>query len=114
MTPGPDSEMLFYAANRKRRTYLDTTATALSLEEQGYIVEPHPPAAKLVANGLPVFHLNYANDDDGERKLGADSKLFFTAPADGPYLVRVTDTRGHAGERFAYRLIVGVRDADKI
>src|SRR5207302_931475 len=62
--------------------------------------------ARLVSNGLPVFPLYYANDDDGERKLGADSKLFFTAPADGAYLIRVTDARGYSGERFVYRLMV--------
>jgi len=32
--------------------------------------------------------------------------LLFKPPADGKYLVKVTDTRGHSGERFAYRLIV--------
>jgi hypothetical protein len=30
----------------------------------------------------------------------------FTAPADGSYLARVTDSRGHSGERFSYRLII--------
>jgi hypothetical protein len=55
---------------------------------------------------LPVFTLYYTNDDDGERKLGADSKLLFRAPADGAYLIRVSDTRGYSGERFVYRLVV--------
>jgi hypothetical protein len=32
--------------------------------------------------------------------------VLFQPPADGQYLVRVTDTRGFAGERFAYRLVV--------
>jgi hypothetical protein len=32
--------------------------------------------------------------------------LTFTAPADGAYLVRVTDVRDLAGDRFAYRLTV--------
>ena len=106
MPQGPDSDMLFYAANGKRRAWFDTTATAHALEEPGYIVEPHPPGAKLVSNGLPVFHLYYENDDDGERKLGTDSKLFFTAPEDSAYLIRVSDTRGYSAERFAYRLVV--------
>jgi hypothetical protein len=53
-----------------------------------------------------VFELNYVNDDGGERKIGTDSRLTFTAPADGEYLVRVTDTRGFGGEKFAYRLTV--------
>jgi hypothetical protein len=32
--------------------------------------------------------------------------LTFTAPADGAYLVRVRDARGHGGDRYAYRLTV--------
>jgi hypothetical protein len=32
--------------------------------------------------------------------------LLFKPPTGGKYLVQVTDTRGHSGERFAYRLIV--------
>jgi hypothetical protein len=106
MPQGPDSDMLFYTSNGKRRAYFDTTATAHALDEQGYIVEARTPGTKLVASGLPVFHINYGNDDDDERKLGADSKLFFTAPADGIYLIRVRDSRGYSGDRFVYRLIV--------
>src|SRR6185436_1801171 len=70
------------------------------------IVEPRPPDMPLVANGLPAFTLYYANDDDAERKLGTDSRIYFTAPKDGDYLVRVTDTRGEQGDRFVYRLVV--------
>jgi hypothetical protein len=55
---------------------------------------------------LPVFPVYYANDDDADRQLGTDSRLHFTAPADGYYLIRVTDNRGCGGERFWYRLIV--------
>ena len=46
------------------------------------------------------------NDDDGEREMGLDSRLIFTAPSSGRYLVRVTDTRGWSGDRYAYRLVV--------
>ncbi|HXT42283.1 MAG TPA: c-type cytochrome domain-containing protein [Candidatus Angelobacter sp.] len=106
MPQGPDSDMLFYASNGKRRAYFDTTATAHALDEQGYIVEARPPGTKLPASGLPVFHVNYANDDDGERKLGADSRLFFAAPTDGVYLIRVRDSRGYSGDRYVYRLII--------
>jgi hypothetical protein len=106
MPQGPDSDMLFYTSNGKRHAYFDTSALAHALDEPAYVVEPHPPGDKLVSNGLPVFPLTFANDDDGERKLGADSKLFFTAPANGDYLIRVMDSRGYSGDRFAYRLIV--------
>lgn len=103
---GPDSGFNFYTMAGKRRAYFDTSATAHANDEPCYIVEPHPPGTKLVANGLPVFPLFYANDDDGERKLGSDSKLQFIAPQDGSYLIRVSDTRGFGGDRFAYRLVV--------
>jgi len=106
MPQGPDSGFLFYSSAGKRHAFFDTTSTAHALDEPCYIVEPHPPGAKLVANGLPVFHLNYANDDDGERKLGSDSKLFFSPPKEGSYLVRVSDSRGSGGDRFTYRLQV--------
>jgi hypothetical protein len=65
---------------------------------------------KLVANGLPVFTVFHSNDDDGERRLGTDSKLYFTPQTPGDYFVRVTDSRGFSGDRFAYRLVV--RDAE--
>ncbi len=106
MPRGPDSGCLFFATGGKRRSYFDTSATAHALDEAAYIVEPQPLGADLVPNGLPVFTLNFANDDAGYRKSGADSQIAFTAPADGRYLVRVTDTRSWSGERFVYRLAI--------
>jgi hypothetical protein len=101
---GPDSGFVFYTANGKRRNYFDTTASAHANEEPCYIVEPHPPGAKLAPNGLPVFPVYFENDDDADRKFGTDSKLYFRAPRDGSYFVRVTDTRGFHGDRFTYAL----------
>jgi len=106
MPQGPDSAFVFYTSGGARRCFFDTNPTAHALDEPCYIVQPHPVGAKLVPTGLPVFTLYYGNDDDGERKLGRDSKVYFTAPADGDYVVRVSDVRGHGGDRFAYRLIV--------
>jgi WD40 repeat protein len=103
---GPDSGFLFYLVGGKRRDYFDTSAAGHALDEPAYIVEPHPTGAKLVNNGLPVYVLNYVNDDDAERKLGSDSRLTFTPPADGAYLVRVTDVRGFTADNFNYRLTI--------
>jgi hypothetical protein len=103
---GPDADMNYYANRGKRRDYFFTSPAAHGLDDVCYVVEAKPPGAKLVANGLPVFTLNYSNDDDSARKLGSDSYLIFTAPEKGSYLVRVSDTRGWSGDRFAYRLIV--------
>jgi hypothetical protein len=103
---GPDSEFGFYTVGGKRQCYFGTTATAHALDEACYIVEPHKPTDTFAPNGLPDFTLNYVNDDDSERKLGSDSRLIFTAPDDGLYLVRLTDARGAGGDRYVYRLTV--------
>lgn len=103
---GPDSGFLFYSNGGKRRSYFLSSPTAHALDEPAYNVVPLPLDAKPPANGLPVFTINYANDDDGERELGKDSRLIFTAPAEGRYIVRVSDSRGWSGERYAYRLII--------
>lgn len=103
---GPDSGFLFYNFAGSRICYFDTSGTSHAVGDACYIVEAHPPGSALVANGLPVFTLYYANDDDGQRKLGRDSRLSFKAPAEGSYLVRVTDVRSSGGQRFAYRLTI--------
>jgi hypothetical protein len=103
---GPDSGFRFYNSANKRRGYFDTSPVAHALDEPAYVVEAHPIGTKLVNNGLPTFTLHYANDDDGLRKLGSDSRLTFTAPADGSYYVRVSDVRGFGGDRYFYRLSI--------
>jgi mono/diheme cytochrome c family protein len=103
---GPDADMTYYTRDGKRRAAFFSSPSGHGLDEPCYVVEPKPPGTPLTPNGLPVFTLFYANDDDGERQLGKDSRLIFTAPAKGRYFVRVSDTRGWSGERFAYRLIV--------
>lgn len=103
---GPDSGFEFYQSGGRRRNYFDTSASGHALDEPAYIVEPHPVDAKLIYNGLPQFTLPYANDDDALRVAGADSKLTFTAPADGAYVVRVSDVRGFSGDHFNYRLTI--------
>lgn len=106
MPRGPDSGMQFYTISGQRRCFFDTSATAHPRNTAVYIVEPHRPGSKFPDNGLPVFPLYFANDDDGRRELGSDSLLTFTAPTGGHYLVRVTDVRGFGGKKFKYRLTI--------
>jgi hypothetical protein len=54
---------------------------------------------------MPVFRLYYRNDDGGPA-YGKDSRVTFTAPADGDYLVRIADVRGEGSDRHAYRLTI--------
>ena len=103
---GPDSGFLVYPGAGKRWGYFDTTPLAHPLGEPCYIVEPHPPGTELVPNGLPVFTLYCENDDESHRELGKDSKLYFTAPADGQYLARIRDVRGSEGADFKYALTI--------
>jgi hypothetical protein len=104
---GPDSDSLLYESTPGvRRTYFDTSGTTHANYDPAYIVEPHPPGSNLTFNGLPVFPLYYTNDDAAERDIATDSRVTFTAPADGTYLVRVSDTAGRGGERYVYRLSI--------
>lgn len=103
---GPDSGWNLYQSQGKRRGYFDTSAIGQAKDQPVYIIEAYPPGSSIVENGLPVFPLYYLNDDDAERELGNDSRLTFTAPADGTYLIRVTDTRGFAGDSFKFALAV--------
>ena len=103
---GPDSGFNVYPNFGNRRTYFDSTPIAHALHEPAYVVEPHPPGASLPPNGLPVFTLNYENDDDSERRFGKDSRLTFTVPKDGEYLIKLRDVRGLQGDDFAYELFV--------
>ncbi len=106
MPQGPDSGFMFYKGQGKRKLYFDTSATIHALGEPVYIVEPYAPGSKLVDNGLPVFPLYYSNDDDADRKLGTDSRLTFTAPRTGNYVVRIADVRGFGGPEFRYSLTI--------
>lgn len=103
---GPDSGYDFYENRGKRRNYFDTTPITHAKDEPVYIVEAYPPDTSIIDNGLPVFPLNYVNDDDSERELGSDSRLTFTAPVDGTFLVRVTDARGFTGDNYTYQLTI--------
>ncbi len=103
---GPDADADFYPDGGARYSYFDTSGKTHALAAKAYVVEAYPLSARLPYNGLPVFRLRYENDDDGERRLGTFSRLTFTAPADGSYLVRVTDVRGFGGPTMGYQLIV--------
>ena len=110
---GPDSGFKVYPGSGKRWTYFGTTALAHPLNGPAYIVTPHPAGAQPAPNGLPVFRLNYENDDDPERRFGADSVVHFTAPTDADYVVRLTDVRGFgAPAGFAYKLRIRGRQPD--
>jgi hypothetical protein len=104
MPTHPDDDIQLKAYRGGRITLLDTTARNHSVGEAVYKVEIHPPGVHLEPNGMPVFRVDYVNDDGGTRFGGKDSRLHFEAPADGDYFVRLRDVRGLEGDRFAYRL----------
>jgi hypothetical protein len=104
---GPDSGFKVYPGEGRRQTAFGTTALAHPLNEPCYIVRPIPAGTRVVPNGLPVFRLNFENDDDPSRLAGKDSLVRFTAPASGEFLARVTDVRGFGGPtNFNYTLTV--------
>ncbi len=109
---GPDSGFSTYPGEGNRHGYFDTTPVTHALGEPCYIVEPHAAGTLIVPNGLPVFRLNYQNDDSAKRDLGADSRLTFTAPHDGEYLVRIRDVRGYESDKHSYQMVIRPRQQD--
>ncbi len=109
---GPDSGFFVYPGQGSRWGYFDTTPLSHALNEPCYIVQPHPPGTKLLQNGLPTFTLYNENDDDAHRELGKDFELFFTAPRNGEYLIKIRDVRGLQGADFRYVLTARERRPD--
>ncbi len=109
---GPDSGFFVYPGQGNRWGYFDTTPIAHALNEPCYVVQPHPPGTMLVENGLPVFHLSFENDDDARRELGKDSRLEFTAPSEGDFLLKIRDVRGQQGPDHRYTLTARARRPD--
>lgn len=102
---GPDSGFIVYPGFGDRRTWFQTTPMSHPLGQPCYIVRALPPGSDPGRTGLPVYRVYYENDDDPDRRFGADSVLRFTAPADGDYVVRLSDTRGFGGEGYDYTLV---------
>ena len=71
-----------------------------------YVVRPLGPEEEVIPNGLPVFPIYFENDDCSMRELGADSRLYFTAPENGEYLVKIYDVRGYEGPDYNYKLTI--------
>lgn len=103
---GPDSGFKVDPGFGQRHTFFGTTPVAHALQAPAFIVRPLAPDAEIVANGLPVFPIYYANDDDPLREWGSDSRLMFTAPQAGRYAIRVQDARGFGSPQHAYTLTV--------
>ena len=109
---GPDSGYIVYPGSGNRYGYFDTTPLAHPLGQPAYIVESLDNGEPEIANGLPTFPIYYQNDDESQRRLGRDSKLTFTTPADGEYLAKVSDVRGFQGSNFKYKLTIRARKPD--
>ncbi len=101
---GADSGFDVFPGTGSRWTYFGTTGTVHALGEPAYIVRPLAEGEQPLTNGLPVFDINYLNDDEPTQSRGRDSYLQFKAPRDGRYLIRLRDVRGEGGEEYRYRL----------
>ncbi len=101
----PDADVMLKGYGGERIALLNTTPQAHAMDTPVYKVQILEPGKEFPNNGLPVFHLTMRNDDGGPG-YGADSRLNFTAPQDGEYLLHLKDVRGLEGEDFAYRLTV--------
>ena len=101
----PDFDAILKGIDNLRLAYLGTSPDLHAVNTPVYKAEILPPDAEAPSNGLPVFHLNWRNDDGGPG-YGADSMLDFVAPAEGDYVLHLKDVRGMESPDFAYRLTI--------
>ncbi len=107
----PDDDAIFWGLGTARHkpgdrvAFLGTTPEHHPLAQPIYKVELHPPGSTFPPGGVPPVTLFYRNDDGGPG-CGKDSQLTFDPPADGEYLVRVSDVRGVGGPQSGYHLVV--------
>jgi len=111
MPHGPDEDTLMDSFGGQRLAFLDTSPEAHAIDTPVYKIQIRPPGMKFPANGLPLVHLMYRNDDGGPG-YSKDSALHFVAPAEGDYLARISDVRGQTGEEYAYRLTIREKRPD--
>lgn len=104
---GPDDDMRFENFGGQRLTFFNTSSEAHAIDKAIYKVQIHPAGSQFTPNGLPLTRLYYKNDDGGPA-YGKDSRLDFTVPEDGDYIVRISDVRGQGGLDYGYRL--GIRE----
>jgi len=101
----PDADIMLKGYGEERAPLLNTSAQAHALNSPIYKAKIFEPGKEFPPNGLPIFHLTYRNDDGGPG-YGQDSRMDFTAPDNGEYLLRIKDVRGPQDEDAAYRLTV--------
>jgi hypothetical protein len=101
----PDDDAQFFQMRGARLGYLDTTPAHVPLGTPIYKVSINAPGTQFPPNGMPVITIPFRNDDGGVQ-YGKDSRIFFDAPSDGDYLVRIGDVRGQGSPLHAYRLAI--------
>ena len=103
LAKGVDDDTQFRSYRGQRQGQLGTTPEYHTIGSKVYRVEVHPAGSVFPPNGMPLVHLNYENDDGGPL-YGRDSVIDFTAPHDGDYLVRITDTQNRTGNQYSFKL----------
>ena len=101
----PDADAILKGMGDVRVAYFGTSSDVHAVNTPVYKAQILPPDAEFPSNGLPVFHLDWRNDDGGPG-FGADSKLDFVAPADGDYFLHLKDVRAMDGHDLAYCLTI--------
>ena len=101
----PDDDIRFASLGMHRLPLFDTTPEAHDVGQAIYKVKVFKPGTKMSSNGMPLFRLDFRNDDGGPA-LGRDSLMTFTAPDRGDYWIRLRDSRNQGGKLFTYRMTV--------
>jgi hypothetical protein len=103
--PG-DVDHFIFTAQDKQVLVLDVRARRLDSPLDSFLTVMNAQGGVLAEND------DFVDPDYPLVLHHADSRLVFTAPAAGDYIVRIRDTQGKGGDEYAYRLVIAPPKSD--
>ena len=97
-----------FSANKGQNLVMEVLARRLGSPLDSILTLLGPAGKKLQEND----DANDPDPGDGLLTHQADSRLVYTFPAKGDYVLRLRDIQGKGGDAYAYRLIVGPQQPD--
>lgn len=97
----------------QRRGYFGTTPEYHAVGQQIYKVEIRDPNEDVAPNGMPVFTIDWHNDDyQFDKEMSHDSRIDFEPPYDGEFIVRMRNSIMNDDKDHDYRFILRPLEPD--
>ena len=109
-----DEDLLIYAFHTgQRRGYFGTTPEYHAVGQPIYKAQIHDPKDEFAPNGMPVFTIDWQNDDyQFDDEMSRDSRIDFDPPYDGEFIAVVRNSIMNDDNDHDYRFTVRPPEPD--